>query len=201
MSIPFGYLFGAAWMLWLAYWGISAIGVKPAARVESNLSRFGKYTLPIIVAVLLLWGSQWFHGTFAGERFVPAVLNERFVPAVLWIVWLGFFLTLAGLALACWARVILGRNWSGVVQIKQDHELIVRGPYSFVRHPIYTGLLLAFFGSSLAIGEWRALLGMAIIGISFWRKLRLEERWLCELFGNQYRDYMTRVKALIPWVL
>jgi protein-S-isoprenylcysteine O-methyltransferase Ste14 len=201
MSIPFGYLFGAAWMLWLAYWGISAIGVKPAARVESSLSRFGKYTLPIMVAVLLLWGSQWFHGTFLGERFVPAVLDGRFVPAALWIVWLGFFLTLAGLALACWARVILGRNWSGVVQIKQDHELIVRGPYSFVRHPIYTGLLLAFLGSSLAIGEWRALLGTAIIGISFWRKLRLEERWLCELFGDQYRDYMTRVKALVPWVL
>jgi protein-S-isoprenylcysteine O-methyltransferase Ste14 len=192
MWIPFPYLFGAAWLLWLAYWGISSIGVKTAVRVESNLSRFGKYTLPILVAVGLLWGGRLLRSTF---------LDQRFVPVALWIVWLGFFLTLAGLAFACWARVILGRNWSGVVQLKQDHELIVRGPYNLVRHPIYTGLLLAFLGTALAIGEWRALLAAAIIAVSFWRKLRLEERWLCELFGEQYRDYMTRVKALVPWVL
>lgn len=192
MSIPFGYLFGGAWLLWLAYWGISALHVKSAVRVESAASRFGKYALPLIVAVLLLQDVRAFDGTF---------LNDRFVPAELWIVWLGFFLTIAGLAFACWARVILGRNWSGVVQLKKDHELIVRGPYSIVRHPIYTGLLLAFLGTALAIGAWRGLIATAIVAVSFWRKLRLEERWLCELFGEQYADYMRRVKALVPWVL
>jgi protein-S-isoprenylcysteine O-methyltransferase Ste14 len=193
MSIPFGALFGGVWMLWLIYWGVSAIGVKPAARVESSASRFGKYALPIMVAVWLLWDWHgWLQGTF---------LDRRFLPARLWIVWLGFYVTVAGLVFTCWARVILGRNWSGVVQLKQDHELIVRGPYSIVRHPIYTGLLLAFLGSAMAVGMWRALLATAIVGFSFWRKLRLEERWLCELFGDQYRDYMSRVKALVPWVL
>lgn len=192
MSIPFGYLFGGAWLLWLAYWGISALHVKSAVRVESAVSRFGKYALPLIVAVLLLQNVRAFNGTF---------LNDRFVPVELWIVWLGFFLTIAGLAFACWARVILGRNWSGVVQLKKDHELIVRGPYSIVRHPIYTGLLLAFLGTALAIGAWRGLIATAIVAVSFWRKLRLEERWLCELFGEQYADYMRRVRALVPWVL
>lgn len=192
MSIPFGYLFGGMWLLWLAYWGISALHVKRAVRVESGLSRFGKYMLPLMVAVLLLQNIRAFHGTF---------LDERFVPEKWWVVWLGFLLTVAGLAFSCWARVALGRNWSGVVQLKQDHELIVRGPYSLVRHPIYTGLLLAFFGTALAIGLWRALLATVIVGFSFWRKLRLEERWLCELFGQQYRDYMQRVKALVPWVI
>jgi protein-S-isoprenylcysteine O-methyltransferase Ste14 len=193
MSIRFDELFGGVWLLWLLYWGVSAIGVKPAARVESSASRFGKYVLPIIIAVILLWDRRgWLRGT---------ILDQRFLPAELWIVWLGFFLTVAGLAFTCWARVILGRNWSGVVQLKQDHELIVRGPYSIVRHPIYTGLLLAFLGSAIAVGEWRALLATLIVGISFWRKLRLEERWLCELFGEQYRNYMLRVKALVPWVL
>ncbi len=192
MSIPFGYLFGGAWLLWLAYWGISALHVKSAVRVESAGSRFGKYALPLIVAVLLLQNFRALNGTF---------LNDRFVPAELWIVWLGFFLTIAGLAFTCWARVILGRNWSGVVQLKEDHELIVRGPYSIVRHPIYTGLLLAFLGTALAIGAWRGLIATAIVAVSFWRKLRLEERWLCELFGEQYADYMRRVKALVPWVL
>ncbi|QAU24475.1 isoprenylcysteine carboxylmethyltransferase family protein [Dyella sp. M7H15-1] len=193
MTIPFGELFGGVWLLWLLYWCVSAMGVKPAVRVESGASRFGKYMLPLIIAVLLLWDAHgWLRGTVLDQRFVP---NER------WWVWLGFFLTVAGLAFTCWARVILGRNWSGVVQLKQDHELIVRGPYSIVRHPIYTGLLLALLGSALAVGEWRALLALLIVGVSFWRKLRLEEHWLCELFGDQYRDYMARVKALIPWGL
>jgi protein-S-isoprenylcysteine O-methyltransferase Ste14 len=193
MAMSFDTLFAGVWLLWLAYWGISAMGVKSAIRVESSGSRFFKYMLPLIVAVLLLWDSRgWFHG---------GLLGARFVPAELWIVWLGFALTVAGLAFSCWARVILGRNWSGVVQLKQDHELIVRGPYSIVRHPIYTGLLLAFSGSALAVGEWRAVLAVLIVGFSFWRKLRLEERWLCELFGDQYRAYMLRVKALIPWLI
>lgn len=186
-------LFGGVWLVWMIYWGISAIGVKSAVRVESSTSRFLKYWLPIIVAVWLLW--------YSGGWLRNSVLGQRFVPAEMWIVWLGFALTIAGLGFSCWARVILGRNWSGVVQLKQDHELIVRGPYSIVRHPIYTGLLLAFLGSSLAVGEWRALLAVLLVGVSFWRKLRLEERWLCELFGDQYRAYMTRVKALVPWVL
>jgi protein-S-isoprenylcysteine O-methyltransferase Ste14 len=193
MSIPFSSLFSGVWLLWLVYWGISAVGVKAAVRVESGFSRFVKYMLPIIVAVVLLWDSYgWLRGT---------ILDQRFVPARLWIVWLGFVLTVGGLAFTCWARIILGRNWSGVVQLKQDHELITRGPYRIVRHPIYTGLLLAFLGSAIAVGEWRALLATVIVGLSFWRKLRLEERWLCELFGDQYRGYMMRVKALVPWVL
>jgi protein-S-isoprenylcysteine O-methyltransferase Ste14 len=120
---------------------------------------------------------------------------------LLWIVWLGLLLTIAGLLFACWARVVLGRNWSGVVQLKQDHELIEAGPYHYVRHPIYSGLLLAFLGTALMIGEWRALLAAAIIAISFWRKLRLEERWLGEYFGAAYADYMRRVKALVPGIL
>jgi protein-S-isoprenylcysteine O-methyltransferase Ste14 len=191
-AMSFGTMFLGVWLLWLAYWGISALGVKHAVRVESSWSRFGKYWLPLIVAVWLLQDVPFFRGTLLDERFVP---DER------WIAWLGFILTIAGLAFSIWARVTLGRNWSGVVQVKQDHELIVRGPYSLVRHPIYTGLLLAFFGTALAVGAWRALLALAIVALSFWRKLRLEERWMSEQFGDQYRQYMGRVKALVPWVL
>jgi len=185
-------LFGGVWLLWLMYWGISALRVKPAMRVESRASRLGRHVLLVILAALLLRRYAWLNGSF---------LNERFVPDQMWIVWLGFGVTVIGLAFTCWARVVLGQNWSGTVQLKQDHELIVRGPYSFVRHPIYTGLLVAFFGTALAIGEWHALIGVALLAMAFWRKLRLEERWLCELFGEPYRNYMRHVKALVPWVI
>jgi len=192
MSLPLEQLFVAVWTLWLAYWGISALRVKPAAREESQGSRWGRHVLLLMLAVLLLRRQAWSSIAF---------LNERFVPDEPWIAWLGFGLTLIGLLFTCWARVVLGRNWSAMVQLKQDHELIVRGPYQFVRHPIYSGLLLAYFGTGLAIGEWRVLLGTLIVAIAFWRKLRLEESWLCELFGEQYRQYMLHVKALVPWVL
>lgn len=187
-----GQWIGIAWLLWLAYWGASAWAVKPAMRVESQGSRWGRHILLVILALLLLRRYPWLDGTF---------LNQRFVPEHGWIAWLGCGITLLGLGFACWARVVLGRNWSGIVQIKQDHELIVRGPYSIVRHPIYTGLLLAFSGTVLAIGDWRALISLALVAVAFWRKLRLEERWLCELFGEPYRDYMRRVKALVPWIV
>lgn len=190
-SLP-GQLLGGVWLLWLMYWGISALRVKPAVRVESRASRLGRHVLLVILAALLLRRYAWFNGSF---------LNERFVPDHMWIVWLGVGLAVIGVAFTCWARVVLGQNWSGTVQLKQDHELIVRGPYSFVRHPIYTGLLVAFFGTALAIGEWHALFSVALLATAFWRKLRLEERWLCELFGEPYRNYMRRVKALVPWVI
>lgn len=184
--------FSVVWLLWLAYWAISALRVKPAARVESRGSRWGRHILLIILALLLLRRYPWLEGTF---------LNQRFVPDQLWIAWLGFGLAVLGFGLACWARVVLGRNWSAMVQLKQDHELIVRGPYGFVRHPIYTGFLLAFFGTALAIGEWRTLVSVAMVAVAFWLKLRLEERWLSELFGESYRNYMRHVKALVPWVI
>ncbi|HUA78731.1 MAG TPA: isoprenylcysteine carboxylmethyltransferase family protein [Dyella sp.] len=190
--MSFDDLFKGVWTLWLIYWGISALGVKTAARVESPGSRLGRHVIPLVVAVLLLHRYDWMNDTF---------LSERFVPDQAWMAWTGFGLTLIGLAFTCWARITLGRNWSGIVQLKQDHELIVRGPYSWVRHPIYTGLLLAFLGTVLANGEWHALIGVPLVAFAFWRKLRLEERWLCELFGDQYRAYMHRVKALVPGVL
>jgi protein-S-isoprenylcysteine O-methyltransferase Ste14 len=96
---------------------------------------------------------------------------------------------------------VLGRNWSGIVTLKENHELITQGPYNLVRHPIYTGLLVAFLGSALARGQWRGLIAVAIVFWALWRKLRLEERWMREQFGEQYVAYSKRVSALIPYVL
>ena len=109
------------------------------------------------------------------RRFPCRCSTQRFVPIALWLASLGAALTFAGLAFAIWARFIIAGNWSSYVELKRDHELIVAGPYRYVRHPIYTGLLLAFAGSALAVGEWRGVLAVVIVAASFWRKLRLEE--------------------------
>jgi protein-S-isoprenylcysteine O-methyltransferase Ste14 len=192
MAISITALAAAAWLLFLFYWLWSARRVKRSARGEPVWSRFFKYWLPIIVNLALMFPTSLYEGT---------VLGTRFIPAVVWFAAPGLLLTVAGLLFACWARSILGSNWSAVVQVKQGHELVERGPYRYVRHPIYTGLLLALAGTALLLGQWRAVLGFVIMFASFWRKLRLEETWLGEHFGPAYSDYMRRVKALIPGVL
>lgn len=79
--------------------------------------------------------------------------------------------------------------------MKQGHELVTTGPYAFVRHLIYTDLLLALLGSALAQGRWRGALAVFVAFATLWRKLRLEERWMREQFGQLYAGYATRVPA------
>lgn len=180
-----------AWICLAVFWIWSARKVKRTRRTESKFLQLVVYWAPLIIAAILLGPGEWFAGN---------PLRERFVPHALWVKGVGLALSVAGVFLACWSRQILGRNWSSVVQIKQDHELIEAGPYRYIRHPIYTGLLLAILGSAFGVGDWRGLLALLIVFISFWHKFSVEERWLSEQFGERYFAYMGRTKALIPGV-
>ena len=102
---------------------------------------------------------------------------------------------------AIWARALLAGNWSSSVTLKRGHELIVEGPYRLVRHPIYAGILIGLVGTAIAVGEWRALLGVAIAAGAYWRKLQIEETVMRRQFGEVYARYAARVPALIPFFL
>ncbi|KRA50852.1 isoprenylcysteine carboxylmethyltransferase family protein [Pseudoxanthomonas sp. Root630] len=188
ISIAFKIIWGSVGLFWL--W--SARNVKRSSRTEPVLLQLFVYWTPLVVAFVLLGPGDWFEGSF---------LRERFVPKAVWVKGLGLALAVSGAGLACWSRHLLGRNWSSVVQLKHDHELVDVGPYRYVRHPIYTGLLLAFLGTALKVGDWRGLVAVAIVLASFWRKLGVEERWLSEKFGHVYTAYKRRTKALIPGVV
>ncbi len=190
MNIGGANLIGILWFAWAVYWFVAARGVKQDRRQESALSRAG-HIVPLGIAAWLLWAPV-LPGRFLDGRFLPAA------PATYWI---GVAIVAAGLGFAIWARNVLGRNWSGVVTVKQDHELIRSGPYRYVRHPIYTGLLLAFVGSAVARGEWRGVLAVLIAFAALWRKLKLEEQWMIETFGDAYLRYRAEVRALIPFLL
>jgi protein-S-isoprenylcysteine O-methyltransferase Ste14 len=179
------------WAVFIAYWLWSARNIKRNAQREPLWLRVLAYWLPLMIAVLLLGPGEWFGHMLIRENFVP---HSNLVG----IMGVGF--AIVGVALACWSRHILGRNWSSVVVVKEDHELIQRGPYRYVRHPIYTGLLMLFFGNALIVGDWRGLIAVAIVFVSFWRKLRLEEQWLAAHFGQSYVKYVKETKALLPWV-
>jgi protein-S-isoprenylcysteine O-methyltransferase Ste14 len=190
MEIVYKYLIQTLWLSWGVYWLIKARDVKTLRRQESVISRIA-HIGPLVIAVLLLTVPNW-PITFLYERFLRGTELTFFVGALM---------VASGLGFAVWARVILGRNWSGTVTLKHDHELIRSGPYRWVRHPIYTGLLLAFLGSAIALGQWRGLIALFIVFVALWRKLRLEERWMRETFGEAYGQYRAEVAALIPFLL
>lgn len=190
MTYAYRHLFHIMWLSWAGYWWAASFNVKTTARHETLQSRLS-HVLPLTLAVMLLW--------------LPdspiQILGGRFLPDAVWLFWVGAVLTLTGLLFTVWARVHLGRNWSATITVKQDHALITSGPYRFVRHPIYTGLLLALVGFALARGEWRGVVAVVIAFLAFWRKLRIEERWMREQFGAAYEEYSRRVAALIPLLL
>jgi len=190
MRMFYGFAVPALWLAWCVYWLASARDVKRTARRESLGSRVG-HIVPLVIAVLLL----------AVPKLPFGSLSGRMLPATRLVFVVGLALVVVGLSFTIWARVYLGQNWSGIVTLKEDHELVRGGPYRWVRHPIYSGLLLAIAGSAVARGEWRGILALVIAFAALWRKLRLEERWLGEAFGNEYAKYRAEVAALIPFVL
>jgi len=184
------YLFPAMWLTYVAYWWAMAAHVKETKQRESVWPRLPRQIL-LICAILLL----------ALPRIPLPFLSARFLPLGDWSFWTGAAITAAGLLFSVWARRHLGANWSQAVTLKQDHELITSGPYALVRHPIYTGLLLALLGSALARGEWRGLLAVLIVFGVLWQKLRLEETFMRNQFGESYEAYSRRVTALVPYII
>lgn len=180
------------WMVVLGYWTISGLKTKKVQSQESLAKRILQYWLPLIIAVLLLGPGEWFGHTLIRENFVP---HTDFVGNI------GLFFCISGALIACWSRSKLGKNWSLSVQKKEGHELIQDGIYKIVRHPIYTGLLMLFIGNAIIVGDYRGIIAIAIVFISFWFKLLKEEKILIEIFGKRYEEYKTRTKALIPFLL
>jgi protein-S-isoprenylcysteine O-methyltransferase Ste14 len=180
------HLIAAMWIAWLAYWLVVARDVKPTRWRETGISR-ALYVVPLVLCGILL----------AGGRFLPAVLTTRFAPPGHLLPLLGGLAVAIGIAFAVWARRHLGRNWSGTVTVKQGHKLIRSGPYRIVRHPIYSGLLLALIGTAAAVGEVRGVLAAVCALVGFLRKIHVEEQRMSETFA-EYGQYRQETAALIP---
>jgi protein-S-isoprenylcysteine O-methyltransferase Ste14 len=178
------------WAIFYTYWIVSAANVKQTQRHELNSSRVVHLAL-LAVAFALVGIPELRIGPLA-NRFLP---DSRGIQIA------GLLIEAAGLGFAIWARYHLGQYWSGIIAIKEGHKLIRTGPYAWVRHPIYTGITVGLLGSAIWIGEWGALLGVALLAIAYLRKISQEERFLDQEFGMEYDQYRHEVKALIPLVL
>lgn len=174
------------WDLWLASWIAALFWSRRAAARPLALHEMASLILPAIGFGLLGFGSLATH--FAPLWTLPKGLG--------WVL-----ATVCGLGLlfTWWARVTIGSLWSAAVSRKEEHTVVQSGPYGLVRHPIYTGLIIAALAQAIIIGQTANLTGALLLTVGFWLKARLEERFLSEaLGGSAYADYRSRTPMLIP---
>lgn len=188
MNIISSLAIAAPWVVWSAYWAAKSRQVKTTVREEGSVPRRYQMILLTSGAALLVLPTPSATGLALDASAFGALQ------------WAGFALIVAGLVFSAWARLCLGTNWSVPVTLKEGHEFVRSGPYTFVRHPLYSGCLLALAGSAIINGEWRGALGFALIFASLTYKIRVEETWLTAHFGEPYTRYRREVAALIPGI-
>ena len=178
------------WIIFIVVWLLGAVSTKRTIYRESSAER-ARYWLVLVIGYFLVIESS----------VLPSPFDWLVIPHTTSSAWVGASLCVSGLMFAIWARVILGRNWSGVITLKEGHELIERGPYRVVRHPIYTGILAMFAGTAIAMGSFGGFLGLLLVFVSFWLKLKREEDLMLKHFPDEYAVYQRRVKRIIPFLV
>ena len=187
MSIDPMLICSYVWAAFLVIWIGWALKTKPTQAREGASSRLSY--LPLLIAGAYLMFSGDVPEQFLRERiFAPDTLTNA----------LGIGITIAGVAFAIWARAYLGGNWSSAVTVKVGHQLIKTGPYRFVRHPIYTGMILGFWGTAVVRHQVRGVLAAVLLGLGFKIKSKIEERTMIETFGAQYEEYRHSTGAILP---
>jgi protein-S-isoprenylcysteine O-methyltransferase Ste14 len=174
------------WWIFAAYWLITARRVKRTKEREKSVDRL--VTIVVVVVAYELLFAHW--------RLGP--LDLRFFPDEVRFAWAGIAITWVGVSVAIWARYCLGVYWSAGVTLKEGHQLVSSGPYAYVRHPIYTGMLVGCIGAAMVVGEWRGILALILLLLAHSRKAMREESLLTKEFGEAYATYRRRTGFLFP---
>ena len=185
-------ILGYVWAVFGVCWMIVAGRVKsPAAGSpqtgEPHFFRLIRWFVLAATFALLFW-----------RRLAIGFLGRRVGPDLSAFACAGFAITLVGLAVATWARIHLGSNWSDKVVVQADHQLIRTGPYAHMRHPIYSGVLLGVAGTALAVGEWRGAIAFLLLLTNYAVKARKEDRILRDHFGESFRLHARDAGFLLP---
>jgi protein-S-isoprenylcysteine O-methyltransferase Ste14 len=180
---------GGLWAVLTAVWVVGMFMTRQTVRQQTRSSRIWQMGI-VLLGMWLLFG--WGTGI--------AWMDRAAFPVTTVVAMAGLATTLAGVAFAIWARVMLGANWSGVITVKEGHTLVRLGPYRIVRHPIYTGLLMAVTGTALTHGSVRSILALPIVAFGFWLKTLTEECFMVQEFGEEYLCYKHEVRALVPFL-
>jgi len=185
----------ASWAVFLLVWLGLSFFVKRDVRGGRTATVYQVRELVLVAIIVVLIWSYRHHQSGPHPAFIRLLL---FVPT-LRVVWIGAALTAIGVAVAIWARLYIGRNWSPRPAKKEAHELVTSGPYAVVRHPIYTGIIVAALGTALT-GTIFGMIVLVLAAALFLSRVRTEERIMLELFPDTYPSYQSRTKRLIPFI-
>lgn len=175
-----------AWLAFFVYWFLSALHVKKLKTKEPVRQRLA-YLLGMVFAVLLL------------DALAPRIFFRwRFIPRLPWVDFLAAALTVAGIAFAIWARAHIGQYWSATVALREGHQLIRTGPYAHIRHPIYSGALLALAGTCIYWGNYQAIVLFGVVLTGFMMKARKEEALLAREFGAAFEEHRKHTGFFLP---
>jgi protein-S-isoprenylcysteine O-methyltransferase Ste14 len=177
------------WVVFVVYWLIASRNRKKEVYRQPLFAR------TVISASFLLGAALLFLRRLSVSWLGLRLLPQNSITGVL-----GTLVSAGGLVFALWARQTLGANWSGVVTLREEHELIRLGPYRLVRHPIYTGVLLLVLGTAIVLGEVRGFLAAVFFIGSIALRIRDEEKLLTQHFPQAYPEYQKQTPALIPWL-
>ena len=178
------------WLIWAAYWIGSVVyesATNKTKETERRIQGTGFLFFILLFFILPPYGTR---GALGWLYYAP--------PLALKVA--GVALVAVSLSFAIWARRHLGANWSGIPSLKKGHTLITTGPYSLVRHPIYTGLLFGFVGSTLELGTLASLAALALAVVIVSIRIRQEEGLMTSQFGDAYAEYRKKAKTIIPWL-
>ena len=173
------------WNTLMAVWVLLWFGMKRAKKLET-LWEMAQHAVPVVLGFWLLFGHAW------------RALDMKFPPQTQPVLWAGLGLTALGVGTSIWARLSLGANWSGVVTLKKEHELVRKGLYRWIRHPIYTGILMGFIGTAMIRGHLRGWLGFVIVWLTFCFKARREESFLRQEFGDGFEEHARQTGMFLP---
>jgi protein-S-isoprenylcysteine O-methyltransferase Ste14 len=188
----YDWLIAALWLVFVAYWSVMAMGAKRTIRAHFWVREIGLRLGAIVLVVLAL--------RIPGVRLALQDARAHAAGSSPLMGLGGVVLCALGIAFAIFARVHLGRNWGMPMTLKENPELVTSGPYAYVRHPIYTGILIAALGSAIGTSPFW-LIPLALLGFYFVYSARREEKLMMEQFPKQYPQYMSRTKMLVPFVL
>ena len=182
-------LLALIWLAWVISWVVASFwSGRTKTHVQTAASLV--YRLPILLGAILL--SPWTAAVLGEHRLYDPGNTGTYVLAVV---------VLLGISFTWWARIHLGRFWSNAITHKEGHRIVDTGPYGLVRHPIYTGLILAILATGVAVAMWTSLLGALLISFGQWRKARMEENFLRTKMGPEaYGPYSRRVPMIVPFI-
>jgi len=201
MTVSIGWIESALtilWVAWIIHWVVGEPLYQYAKHRTKAVLKWGRTRGNILSYVLLMVSFGILQISFTGQL---AFLGEGFLSDVIAVSLVGFSLAIAGLAFSVWARLYLGSNWSPIATLKKGQTLVRSGPYGIVRHPIYSGLMVAIIGTAVVFGGYRVIISIICVFLFAWVRITEEEKLMSKQFGQEYSKYKKKVKAIIPGVI